>query len=113
MAIAIATGDDRKPTGEILDALGIRSFIDVVVCGNDDLPEKPDAAVLQSIGRDLDIDPAQMLMVGDSVNDMRAGHNAGVAGCIGITGSTGDPLLLQPYADVLLERVDQIVILDD
>jgi phosphoglycolate phosphatase len=108
--IAIATGDDRKPTHETLAALAITGHVDAIVCGDDPLPEKPDPAVLQGIARELGIDPRQMLMVGDTVNDMLAGRNAGVAGCIGITGSTGDPAQLAKHADVLLETIDQISI---
>lgn len=109
LLIAVATGDDRKPTIETLEALGITALVDAIVCGDDDWPEKPDPAVLQGIARELGIDPGQMLMVGDTVNDMLAGRNAGVAGCIGITGSIGNPTQLAEYADVLLERIDQII----
>lgn len=108
--IAIATGDDRKPTGEVLRALAITELVDAVVCADDHLPEKPDAAVLQSIARDLGLQPEQMIMVGDTVNDMLAGRNAGVSGCIGITGSTGDAGKLAPFADVLLSKVDELII---
>lgn len=106
--VAIATGDDRKPTEETLSLLGITDEVATIVCGDDPLPEKPDPAVLQSIGSKLGISTRHMLMVGDTINDMLAGQNAEVAGCIGITGSTGDPDGLFGHADVILTSIDQI-----
>lgn len=108
--IAIATGDDRKPTHEMLAALDIEDLVDAILCGDDPLPEKPDPAVIEGIAQELGVVPDQMLMVGDTVNDMLAGRNAGVAGCIGITGSTGDAAQLAQHADVLLAIIDQITL---
>jgi phosphoglycolate phosphatase-like HAD superfamily hydrolase len=78
-----------------------------IVCGDDPLPEKPDPAVMRRIGSELGISTRHMLMVGDTINDMLAGQNAAVAGCIGITGSTGDPDGLAVHADVILASIDQ------
>ncbi|MDX1413972.1 MAG: HAD family hydrolase [Candidatus Promineifilaceae bacterium] len=108
LQVAIATGDDRKPTHEILAALRIEELVDVILCGDDPLPKKPDPAVLRWISDELGTIPARMLMVGDTVNDMLAGRNAGVAGCIGITGSIGDAAQLSPYADILLPDISGI-----
>lgn len=110
LLIAIATGDERKPTLETMAALEIEEYVDIILCGSDPIPEKPDPAALQWIAQELNITPGQMLMVGDTVNDMLAGHNAGVAGCIGITGSTGDAAQLAKTADVLLTTVDHITV---
>ena len=108
--IAVATGDNRQPTDETLTALEIEAYVDAVRCGDDPLPEKPDPAVLMGIAQELGIETSQMLMVGDTINDMLAGHNAGVAGCIGITGSTGSAGQLANHADVLIDSIDQITI---
>ena len=108
--IAIATGDNRQPTQETLTALNIEDYVGAVRCGDDPLPEKPDPAVLLGIADELGIETSQMLMVGDTVNDMLAGRNANVAGCIGITGSTGDAAQLAYHADVLLTSIDRIAV---
>lgn len=108
--LAVATGDDRDPTEETLSLLGITSEISVIVCGDDPLPEKPDPAALFHIRDQTGIQTEQMLMIGDTINDMLTGRNATVAGCIGITGSTGDPTKLAPHADALLSSIEQLVI---
>jgi phosphoglycolate phosphatase-like HAD superfamily hydrolase len=106
--LAVLTGDDRRPTIETLTLLGIADTIEIILCGDDPIPEKPDPAALFHIGERLQIAPEQMLMVGDTVNDMLTGRNASVAACIGVTGSTGDPLKLSPYADVMIPAIDHL-----
>ena len=112
LKLAVATGDDRSPAETTLSLLGIADEMAIVVCGDDPLPEKPDPAILEYIAREIGVSTGQMLMVGDTVNDMLTGRNASVAGCIGITGSIGDPLKLAAYADVILTSIDQLVVVD-
>jgi len=106
--VAVLTGDDRGPTEETLSLLGIRDQVAMIVCGDDPLPEKPDPAALKLIGSSLGISTSQMLMVGDTINDMLTGQNAAVAGCIGIAGSIGDSDELAFHADVVLTSIDQL-----
>jgi phosphoglycolate phosphatase-like HAD superfamily hydrolase len=112
LLLAVATGDDRDPTELTLTLLGIADDMALLVCGDDPLPEKPDPAVLFHIESQVGISTKQMLMVGDSVNDMLTGHNAAVAGCIGITGSTGDPLKLATHADVILPSIEHLTVIE-
>ena len=112
LPLAVATGDDRHPTEETLSLLGIAEEMAVIVCGDDPLPEKPDPAALFHIGRQIGVSTSRMLMVGDTVNDMLTGRNAAVAGCIGISGSTGDPERLAAHADVVLSSIDQLRVVE-
>ena len=112
LLLAVATGDNRDLTELTLSLLGVADDMALLVCGDDPLPEKPDPAVLYHIESQIGISTKQMLMIGDSVNDMLTGHNAAVAGCIGITGSTGDPLKLAAHADVILSSIEQLTVID-
>jgi phosphoglycolate phosphatase len=112
LLLAVATGDNREPTRSTLSLLGIADDLAVVVCGDDPLPEKPDPAALFHIGDQTRISTSRMLMVGDSVNDMLTGRNANVAGCIGISGSSGDPEKLAAHADVVLPSIDQLRVIE-
>jgi len=112
LLLALATGDDREPTESILSLMGIAEEMAVIICGDDPLPEKPDPAALFHIGNQIGIPTSQMLMVGDTVNDMLTGHNATVAGCIGISGSTGDPVKLAAHADVVLSSIEQLIVVE-
>lgn len=106
--IAIATNDDRALTEVILDHLGIAGAVSALVCGDDSLPAKPDAAVLGWIATELGSIPSRLLMVGDTVNDMLTGRNAGAAGCIGILNGAGQRESLAETADVVLASIDQL-----
>ncbi len=111
LILAVATGDDRKSTEVTLSLLGIADSMAVVVCGDDPLPEKPDPAVLYFIEEQIGISAGKMLMVGDSVNDMLTGRNAAVAGCIGVTGSTGDALKLAVHANAIIPAIDHLTVI--
>lgn len=109
--IAITTSDDRAITEATLTLLGIGEYVDLLVCGDDGLPNKPAPDGLLAAGRRLNIQPAQMLMVGDTVSDMKFGRNAGVAGCIGIRGGAGDNFALSQEADEVIDSIDEIEVM--
>ena len=49
--VAVATGDDRAITKETLAQMGIDRHISVLLCGDDPVPNKPDAGALELGGR--------------------------------------------------------------
>ena len=107
--IAIVTSDDRIATEATLHLLGIADYVDTIVCGDDALlPNKPDPAVLRYLGQQFGVDPAQILMVGDTESDMLFGRKAGVGGCIGVTGGAGDEKVLRETADTLIPSIAAI-----
>jgi phosphoglycolate phosphatase len=106
--IVVTTSDDRVITEATLPLLGIAEYVDRLVCGDDGLPNKPAPDGLLAVGRQLNIHPARMLMVGDTASDMKFGRNAGVAGCIGIRGGAGDNLVLGQAADEVINSIDEI-----
>jgi phosphoglycolate phosphatase-like HAD superfamily hydrolase len=106
IAIAVATADNRDITEHCLELLEIRQDVDILMCGDDPLPQKPDSGVLAWIGAELNSDPANILMVGDTINDMLTGRNANAAGCIGISPPGGNgSTVLAPFADVVLNTI--------
>jgi phosphoglycolate phosphatase len=85
LPLAIVTNKATRFVRPHLAQAGIEKYFSVIV-GGDDLPaKKPDPAQLVHAARLLRVEPAMMLMVGDSVNDAQA---ARAAGC---------PVLLLPY----------------
>lgn len=106
--IAIVTSDNRAPAEKALPLLGIEDAVDILLCGNDDLPGKPDPAGFHFLSKKYNIDRTQMMMVGDTTGDMLFGKNAGVACCVGISsgqdGRSSGPL----YADIVVSSIDAI-----
>jgi phosphoglycolate phosphatase len=110
--IAVATNDDRALTKQTLIHLGVAGDVAVITCGDDALPSKPDPAVLHWIAGELGTVAARLVVVGDSANDMLLARNAGAVGGIGILGGAGARDSLEKLAGVLLERIDEIRVID-
>lgn len=110
--IAIITSDDRAITSATLTLLGIENYVDMLVCGDDDTPNKPAPDALWVIGQKLDIQPSQMLMVGDTASDMVFGKNARVGGTIGIWGGAGNQKTLAETADEVISTIEEIQVIN-
>lgn len=110
--VAVATNDERSLTETMLAQLGIAGDVALMVCGDDAFAPKPDPAGLRWLAMQLDIKPKRLAMVGDSANDMLAGRNAGAGACIGVNGGAGKRHTLARYADVILDGVGEIEVIE-
>lgn len=74
----IVTNKPQALTEPLLDALGVLASVDALVSG-DTLPQrKPDPAPLALAARQLDVDPADCIYLGDAERDVVAGRAAGM-----------------------------------
>ena len=77
LPLACITNKSSRFTGPLLERIGFARYFQVVVCG-DTLPKKkPDPLPLTYAAERMRIQPAEMLMVGDSINDAQAARAAG------------------------------------
>jgi phosphoglycolate phosphatase len=77
LPLACVTNKTGRFTAPLLEHLGIASSFEQVIAG-DTLPrKKPDPAQLLHACRGFGIEPREMLMIGDSVNDAKAARAAG------------------------------------
>ena len=91
--LVVITNKNEILAAELLKQLGLADYFSLIL-GGDSLPEKkPSPLPLQHAAEVLGIDPANMIMVGDSRNDIIA---AKAAGClsVGVTFGYGDMTLL-------------------
>lgn len=79
--IAMNTSDGRKNTEKCIDILGIREYLDMVVCGDDGIPTKPNPDTIEFICDELGIPVSETYMVGDTQADIDAGISSD---CMGI-----------------------------
>ncbi|WP_201556899.1 phosphoglycolate phosphatase [Psychrobacter sp. 72-O-c] len=76
--LALVTNKPIRFVPKILEGLGWTPLFDMVL-GGDSLPvKKPDPAPLLHVCETLNFKPAQTIMIGDSINDISAGKNAGI-----------------------------------
>lgn len=105
LGVAIVTNKPVAPTERIVDALGWRPFVSVVI-GGDTLPSrKPDPAPLTEALRRLDARHAWM--VGDSANDVGAARAASMPSIVVRGGyNHGRPVEdLDPAPDVIVDTL--------
>jgi phosphoglycolate phosphatase len=92
--VAVATVDVSRRARLAMDFLGVSSDIDLVVGGEEVARPKPDPEMLHLILERLGVDRSRAVMVGDALNDVQMGINAGLKASIGVlTGfATADQL---------------------
>ena len=76
--LAVFTGKGTPTTTITLQEFHIEKYFDYVVTGNDVVKRKPSSEGLFKIMKHFALQPDEILMVGDSVSDVKAAHEAGV-----------------------------------
>lgn len=108
LPLACVTNKPARFTLPLLDALELTGFFRVIISG-DTLPvRKPDPGQLLHAATTLEVAPARLLLVGDSMHDLMAGRAAGCPVFCVRYGYTEDPAALVAQADAALDRLDQI-----
>ena len=106
--IAIATTDDRDPTRAMLEAFGVDGLVTTMVCADDGIPAKPAPEMVTTICQRLNVDPCNVLVVGDTVADLQMARSAGAGYAIGVLSGVGSPANLTPLADLLIDTIDTL-----
>ncbi len=76
--VAVATGKSRRGLNRVLAALEMADFFHTSRCA-DETRSKPDPLMLLEIIEERKLDPAEVIMVGDTEYDLEMAANAGVA----------------------------------
>lgn len=74
--VAVVTNDTRASTQVQLETLGLADLVTVTVCGDDGHDPKPSGEMLRAACAALGIEPADALMVGDTLVDRLAAEDA-------------------------------------
>ena len=76
--LAVFTGKGSRSTELTLEGLGVRHYFDMLVTGDDVKAHKPSAEGIHNVLQQFSLKGDEVLMIGDSVGDVRAAHEAGV-----------------------------------
>ena len=106
--LAVFTGKGRHTTRITLETLGIASYFDLVVSGNDVREHKPNPEGILKILDHFNVAPGAALMVGDSLSDIRAAHGAGVRIATALWDAYDRSGVMAANPDCLFERVDEM-----
>jgi phosphoglycolate phosphatase len=96
VALAVATGKSRVGLNRALVQTGLSPRFVATRCADEGAP-KPDPWMLRDLGAELQIDPARMLMIGDTTHDVGMAQAAG-ADSVAVTYGAHDPGALQASA---------------
>ncbi len=100
--VGLVTNKPERPARRILEALGVAERFTAVL-GGDSLPtRKPDPALVLAALDACRSEPGEAILVGDGLNDARAGKAAGVT-TVGIPSMLGrDPWRIEHEVDLCL-----------
>jgi len=106
--IGIATTDDRAPTQAMIEAFDIEEYMTTMVCADDGIKAKPAPDMVLTICERMGVHPAKVMVVGDTTADLKMARSAGAGLVVGVLSGVSDTKDLAPFADVLIESVDEL-----
>ena len=80
--LAVLTNKPVEQSLAILEALDLRDPFDWVIGGNSGFPRKPDPASLQYLAAEAGTGSGEVVLVGDSIVDVRTARSAGTKLCV-------------------------------
>ncbi len=107
LRLGVATNDTESTARAQLHRAGIEHRFDFIAGYDSGHGGKPAPGMCLAFADHLDLDPAQIVMVGDSRHDLCAGRAAGMR-CVGVLTGLADESDLAPYADVVLSDIGEL-----
>lgn len=105
--IGIVTSDTNKGVTQFLEATQSKDLFDLVISTETHAEEKPSPKVLDPLFEAYDVKPEQVVIVGDTANDMKTAINAHLGLSIGVlTGIAKREELHE--ADVIIESAKEV-----
>lgn len=103
--LALFTGKGTHTTTITLEEFGLTPYFELVVTGNDVVNHKPSSEGIRKILSHFSLQPNEALMVGDSVADVKASHEAGVEVAAVVWDSYAKEKVLQMEPDYIFHNV--------
>ena len=105
--LAVFTGKGIHTAMITLQEYHIEKYFDYIVTGNDVVKFKPSSEGLLKIMKHFTLQPDELLMVGDSVSDVKAAHEAGVTIAAVVWDSYSKEKVLQMKTDFVFENTNE------
>lgn len=105
--LAVFTGKGKRAALITLEKIGIKDYFDIIVTGNDVNNHKPSAEGIRKVITRFGLPPNEVLMVGDSVADVKAARDAGVAMAAVLWDSYSKEKVMEMEPDYFFHSVDE------
>jgi HAD superfamily hydrolase (TIGR01549 family) len=106
--IAIATDCTDPVLRHYRAVLGVDDLIDVIACGEDVEEGKPSPKLVRLAAQRLDLDPARVVMTGDTPYDAEAARGAGVSALGVLTGGFSRAVLKDAGCFATMKEVGEM-----
>ena len=107
MALGVATNDAEAPARAHLEAADAAGFFDFVAGSDSGFGGKPAPGQLLAFAETAGLNPADVLMVGDSLHDLHAAQAAGMT-AIGVLTGYATQAQLAPHAAAVLPDIGHL-----
>ncbi len=107
LKLALITSDSDVGAALGMKALGIYDLLDRVYADDGVHPSKPDPYHMHRFCRDFGLQPAEVLMVGDTASDMAFARRSGAV-AVAVAKTEADRAVVAPVADVVLPDVSHL-----
>ena len=107
VTLGVATGKSRVGLDRVLGAMQLNDYFHTTRCADESF-SKPHPAMLLEIMAELDLEPRQVLMVGDTSHDVQMATAAGVDSMAVTYGAHDTPTLLQAEPTVMVASVREM-----
>ncbi len=104
LKVGILTADDKTNVQRLMDSQHLT--VDALGCGDDGRGWKPSGDPLIAIAVDLELEPSELIMVGDSTHDVDAGIDAGAV-TVGVESGVGSRTSLG-HADFVVASAEDV-----
>ena len=110
-ALGLVTSGERSRVERDLKRMGWQALFDVVVCGGDTLQRKPHPAPLLYALDRVQVRAGEALYVGDTVEDVQMGREAGTSTAAVAGGFASLSTLRRERADFVFETLSDLAVL--
>ena len=107
MRLAVITTDDPVDTEFCLNKLGVYGLFDEIYTDDGVLPPKPDPFCLKLFAEKYGLEKDEILMVGDTLNDVRFAENSGIR-VVGVAKALQNRAILEEHIDVVVDDISFI-----
>jgi phosphoglycolate phosphatase len=109
--VAVATVDVSRRARLAMEFLGVGDTLDLIVGGEEVTRSKPDPEMLHLMLERLGVDRSRAVMVGDALNDVQMGLNAGLKASIGVLTGFATAAQLLELTPFVARDVSEIAVL--
>jgi len=108
---AVATVDVSRRARLAMEFMGVGAALDLIVGGEEVTRSKPDPEMLHLVLERLGVDRSRAVMVGDALNDVQMGLNAGLKAAIGVLTGFATADQLRELTPFVARDVSEIAVL--